>query len=40
VAFFRKEAGRQFDPDLGHMVANGLEQTGYRFFAASPDMLF
>ena len=34
VNFFRVEAGRQFDPDLAHMVADGLEASGARFFAA------
>ena len=33
VNFFRVEAGRQFDPDLAHMVADGLQAQGARFFA-------
>tara|TARA_R110002072_G_scaffold46591_10_gene129058 strand:+ start:36150 stop:37061 length:912 start_codon:yes stop_codon:yes gene_type:complete len=40
VAFFRAEAGKQFDPDLAHLVASGLEKSGSRFFAAKKDMLF
>jgi putative nucleotidyltransferase with HDIG domain len=40
VALFRDQAGRQFDPELSHMVADGLERMGNRFFAASPGMLF
>jgi response regulator RpfG family c-di-GMP phosphodiesterase len=40
VALFRAEAGRHFDPDLAHLVADGLERCGARFFAAAPDMLF
>jgi putative two-component system response regulator len=40
VALFREEAGRQFDPDLARLVADGLEQKGYRFFAPHADMLF
>lgn len=40
VAFFRAQAGKQFDPDLAHMVADGLETKGSRFFAADDGMLF
>ncbi|MFT4839921.1 MAG: response regulator RpfG family c-di-GMP phosphodiesterase [Planctomycetota bacterium] len=40
VTFFRAEAGKQFDPDLAHLVANGLEKSGPRFFSAQKDMLF
>ena len=40
VALFRAEAGKQFDPDLAKLVADGLEQKGSRFFAQEPDMLF
>ncbi|MCK5941188.1 MAG: HD domain-containing protein, partial [Planctomycetes bacterium] len=40
VALFRAEAGRQFDPELANLVADGLEQKGSRFFAQSPDLLF
>ena len=40
VALFRDQAGRQFDPDLAHLVADGLERQGYRFFAPNPGMLF
>jgi putative two-component system response regulator len=40
VDLFRAQAGRQFDPDLAHLVADGLERQGARFFAASPDLLF
>jgi putative two-component system response regulator len=37
---FRDQAGRQFDPDLAHMVADGLERMGSRFFAPQAGMLF
>jgi putative two-component system response regulator len=40
VALFREQAGRQFDPDLANLVADGLDTKGYRFFAPSADMLF
>ena len=40
VAFFRDQAGRQFDPNVAHMVADGLERVGKRFFASKSDMLF
>lgn len=40
VALFREQAGRQFDPNLANMVADGLEQQGYRYFAPEPGMLF
>ena len=40
VTFFRDQAGRQFDPDLAFLVADGLERSGKRFFAAAPDSLF
>lgn len=40
VDFFRHEAGRQFDPDLAHIVADGLERMGPRYFAESQDRLF
>jgi putative two-component system response regulator len=40
VGMFREQAGRQFDPDLSHMVADGLERMGRRFFASAPGMLF
>jgi putative two-component system response regulator len=40
VALFRDQAGRQFDPDLANLVADGLERQGSRFFAASADQLF
>ncbi len=32
VGFFREEAGKHFDPDLAHMVADGLESRGKGFF--------
>jgi len=32
VALFREQAGRQFDPDLAHLVADGLQRDGNRFF--------
>ncbi len=38
--FFREQAGLQFDPDLSHIVADGLEAEGARFFASAPGMLF
>lgn len=40
VAFFRDQAGRQFDPDLAGLVADGLERQGKRYFAAHADSLF
>ncbi len=40
VELFREQAGRQFDPDLAHLVANGLEERGKRFFAKDQDSLF
>ena len=40
ITYFRAEAGKQFDPDLAHLVANGLEQRGNSFFSARKDMLF
>ncbi|MEM7200105.1 MAG: HD domain-containing phosphohydrolase [Planctomycetota bacterium] len=40
VDFFRQEAGKHFDPDLAHIVADGLEQKGPRFFARERDSLF
>lgn len=40
VHLFRDQAGRQFDPELAHMVADGLERMGGRFFTAQPGMLF
>ncbi len=40
VAFFRAEAGKQFDPDLAVLVADGLEKSGPRFFSTEKDMLF
>jgi putative two-component system response regulator len=40
VGFFREQAGRHFDPDLAHLVADGLEREGKRFFAPGPGLLF
>ncbi len=40
IAFFRKEAGCHFDPDLAQIVADGLERQGKAFFAEQPGMLF
>ncbi len=40
VALFRDQAGRQFDPELARLVADGLERQGSRFFAEAPDRLF
>ena len=40
VALFRAQAGTQFDPDLAHLVADGLERQGSRFFAQGRDQLF
>ncbi len=40
VAMFRDQAGRHFDPELAHLVADGLERMGGRFFAPTPGMLF
>ena len=33
IALFRAEAGRHFDPDLSHIVADGLQSMGGAFFA-------
>jgi putative two-component system response regulator len=40
TALFRDQAGRQFDPDLAHLVADGLDRMGNRFFAPAAGMLF
>ncbi len=40
VELFRHEAGSHFDPDLSHLVADGLERLGKRFFASQSGMLF
>lgn len=40
VEFFRKEAGRHFDPELAHMVADGLETRGPAFWRGNRDSLF
>lgn len=40
IRFFRAEAGSHFDPELAHLVADGLERRGKRFFAGQPGMLF
>lgn len=43
VDYFRAEAGKHFDPDLAHMVADGLEAEGTDFFnptPRAPGMLF
>lgn len=32
VQFFRSEAGEHFDPDLAHLVADGLQREGHAFF--------
>ncbi|MBM4060896.1 MAG: HD domain-containing protein [Planctomycetes bacterium] len=40
VGLFREQAGRQFDPDLAKLVADGLERRGRGFFGGQPDMLF
>jgi len=40
VDFFRTQAGKHFDPDLAHLVADGLEAEGSRFFANQPSTLF
>lgn len=34
IELFRAEAGKHFDPDLAHLVADGLESEGRGFFAA------
>lgn len=39
VELFRHEAGHHFDPELSHLVADGLEGQGKRFFAPA-GMLF
>jgi putative two-component system response regulator len=40
TGLFRDQAGKHFDPNLAHMVADGLDRMGSRFFAASADSLF
>ena len=40
VALFREQAGKQFDPILANLVADGLDRQGYRFFAETPGTLF
>ena len=40
VAFFRKETGCHFDPEIAQIVADGLERQGRGFFAEEPGMLF
>lgn len=35
IALFRQEAGKHFDPDLAHLVADGLESRGSAFFAST-----
>jgi cyclic di-GMP phosphodiesterase len=40
VALFRAEAGTHFDPDLAHLVADGIEREGKRFFRAEIGQLF
>ncbi len=39
VELFRHESGKHFDPDLSHLVADGLQGQGKRFFAPE-GMLF
>jgi putative two-component system response regulator len=39
-AFFREQAGKHFDPELAHLVADGLDREGRRFFAPRTDLLF
>lgn len=34
VALFREQAGRHFDPDLAHLVADGLSSMGSAFFGS------
>jgi putative two-component system response regulator len=38
--FFRSQAGKHFDPDLSHLVADGLDAEGARFFANGNGLLF
>jgi len=40
ASLFREQAGRQFDPELARLVADGLEREGKRFFTAPSGMLF
>jgi putative two-component system response regulator len=40
AAFFRDQAEKHFDKQLAHMVADGLEREGRRFFAPRSDLLF
>ena len=38
--YYRHQAGKQFDPDLAHILADGLDRMGKRFFAAEAGSLF
>ena len=38
--YYRHQAGRQFDPDVAQLLADGLETMGRRFFARQSDTLF
>lgn len=40
AALFRDQAGRQFDPEIALMVADGVERLGKKFFSREPDSLF
>lgn len=40
ASYFREQAGHHFDPDLAHIVAEGVEQKGPRFFAPPGGLLF
>ncbi|MCA8974817.1 MAG: response regulator [Planctomycetes bacterium] len=40
VAYFREQSGKQFDPELAALTADGLERMGKRFFAGQADTLF
>lgn len=40
AGFFRDQAGSHFDPDVAHLVADGLDRQGNRFFAAREGELF
>jgi len=40
ASLFRAEAGKHFDPELAHLVADGITAQGRRFWAAEPGLLF
>lgn len=38
--YFREQAGQHFDPELAHLVADGVERQGRRFFMPKNGQLF